>query len=180
MPLVFQTLKTNIFKNYAANHFLPFHAPTKPGNETWLAYGLNIKTKKPFYENLKHITERATAKKQALILSSFAFYIPTNYNLEKFKKYELDCGKHRNPVELWGSIETVSKRIETHNEVILALKNAFKENPYVFVVDICGNLPKNKSTFDDICHLSTEGSRQFVEILWPAIKSSQSKTKANQ
>lgn len=171
LPLLYQTLKTNIFRAYAEEHFLPFHAPTKGSHKEWIAFGTDIKTAESFKENLTYIIDKAVEKRQFVFLSSFAYYIPNNYSFELFKKNALDYGRHRNPVELWGTVETVSKGLDMHNEVIKRIEKKYAESPYFFSVDENAELNKDKYTFDDLCHLTLKGSRDFAINLLPAIDS---------
>ena len=58
-----------------------------------------------------------------------------------------------------------------HNEVIKRIEKKYAESPYFFSIDENAELNKDKYTFDDLCHLTLKGSRDFAINLLPAIDS---------
>lgn len=62
----------------------------------------------------------------------------------------------------------LKKGIEAHNEVI---KEIVKNTAYakLYYMDMDNVLEKGKDSFDDICHLTGEGSMSFARQLIPVI-----------
>ena len=170
LPLVFIQLKTNLLRTYAEDNFMPFHAPVKDAHQDWIAFGLDVKTRRPFSENFDAIIRKAMAGSSRVIVPQFAFHIPDNYSLEAFKAQQLDYGRHRNPVELWGTVATVTKGIDSHNEVVAGLQTANTLQP----INMNAIVPHDAAHFDDLCHFTPEGSARFVEALLPLILQSNS------
>ena len=136
-------------------------------HEEWLAYGENIKTRAAFRSNISRILELAKAKGERVVLMSFAMHIPADYTLERFKRRELDYGKHAVPVEIWGNPFAVRKGVALHNSVIRALAIGDEAVLYVEQDDL---IPKNGDHFDDVCHLTDKGSLQFVTNIMDALQ----------
>ena len=103
--------------------------------------------------------ELAKGKRERVVLMSFAIHIPADYTPEKFRRRELDYGKHLLPVEIWGNPLAVRKGVALHNNVIRGL--AIDEDAVLYV-EQDGLIPKNGDHFDDVCHLTERGSLQFV------------------
>ena len=134
-------------------------------NEAKLEYGSKIKTGESFRENIQEILEIAGRKGDPVVLMSFAVYIPGNYTLEKFKNKQLDYQKHLFAIELWGTPENVKKGITTNNEIIRKLSEKYG----TYYVDQYKMMPKNGLYFNDVCHLSDEGAKLFVDNIIDAV-----------
>ena len=132
-------------------------------HDKWVEYGCDIKTDRPFRKNLEEMAEIAERRGETLILSTFAIHIPDDYSLEKFKAKELDYSGHRSPIQLWGRPECVAKGVAAHNQV--AREIARKHG--LALADLDRYLPRTKENFDDVCHLTPEGSQAFVKVLLP-------------
>ena len=93
---------------------------------------------------------------------TYAYYIPSNYSLERFQRGELDYARSSvkgSEIEIWGLPENVRKGLDVHNTV---LRELGKGEGVLFVDQqaLLGNEPKN---FIDVCHLSPAGMEQFVQ-----------------
>ncbi len=170
LPLVYYQFEVNILRKLFKDNYLPFHAPTKTEKSDWLQYGSDVKTASVFYSNYDQLISKALDSDQQLITPQFIYYIPDDYSEEAFENKELDYGLHSNPVELWGNVQTVSKGIDAHNSEIKRLANEFKDNPNYQYLVFNSRIPKNRKNFDDLCHLTDNGSKLYVETLWPSIK----------
>lgn len=158
LPLVFIQLKTNILTKYADDNYMPLHAPVKSKHKDWLDFGLDVKTAESFRNNYLEIIRLSIERDQKLIMPQFAFYIPDNYSLELFSQKKLDYGRHRNPVELWGSIETVSEGILSHNAICQEMAVKYQLSTF----DANKEIDKTSSNFDDLCHFTPKGSASFA------------------
>ncbi len=91
---------------------------------------------------------------------TFAYYIPSDYSEEKFKRKELDYGRHLSPIAIWGTPANVAAGIDAHNNVV---RNLASNRKGVIFFDQQEAMPKNGKVFDDSCHFSEQGARRFVE-----------------
>lgn len=128
----------------------------------WVEHGIEIKTEEPFRRNLRNILEIAGRKKEKVVLMTFAYHIPENYSMRRLMEKTLDYGTHARPIEIWGRPENVAKGIEAHNKVIRDLAAYYRDAAFA---DQDNLIPKDGRHFNDICHLSEEGSREFVDNL---------------
>ncbi len=129
----------------------------------WIECGSTIKTRSSFERNLRRIVQIAKDKEEPLLLMSFAFYVPKDYTLERFTNKSLDYNEYKCSIEVWGKPENVVKGILNHNQVI---EDIVKENKDIYFVDMNRLIPKQGRCFDDICHLTYEGSREFVNNIF--------------
>jgi hypothetical protein len=163
LPLVFIQLKTNILRTYAEDNYLPFHAPVKDSHLDWIEYGMEVKTTEALRANYTHIINESEKRGNTLVMPQFGFYIPEGYSLKKFTDQQLDYGRHRNPVELWGTVKTVTAGINAHNREIYKLQ---KEHNLP-LLNMNEKVTKDAAHYDDLCHLAPLGSIQFVEAVLP-------------
>jgi hypothetical protein len=142
---------------WGVRKYLP---PLSPPRE-WLDYGGDIKTKEAFARNIEQILDLAAARKQRVLLTTYAYYIPEGYSLEKFKKHQAGYNRHRVALELWGRPDNVKKGMEIHNQVIrdIALRRSIP------LSDQNAAVRKVAENFDDICHLSEGGAAEFADAL---------------
>ena len=150
------TLEHALFKITTANNDEQFED---------LKYGKNIKTKAAIAANLSSIAEIAMQRDEDLILSTFAFHLPSNYSKENFLNHKLDCNKHSLPVEVWGYPENVAENIDVHNNTIREVAKAYNLN----CIELSDLIPKNKANFDDACHLTSAGSHLLAQAIVPQL-----------
>ncbi len=142
---------------------VPMHAPRKE----WMDYGNTIKTSGSFRKNLIDILDIARIRNEKILLLSFAFYVPENYSLGKFKARLLSYRAYRCAIEMWGKPENVITGLRLHNEIIKDVAREYSDS--VIFLDMNNAIPKEGRYFDDICHLSPEGCREFAENVIDAI-----------
>ena len=128
-------------------------------------YGGLLKTERAFYTNLENIIKLAEQKKENLLLATYAYHLPANYQKDAFHAKKLDYNAHRMPVEAWGQPEHIKIGLEKHNGIIRRLANDKK----VPCVEIANRIAGQAANFDDICHLTQQGSRRFAEIIAPLL-----------
>jgi len=69
--------------------FLPRHRPL----ESWIAHGTDIKTARPFEDNVQKILDLATQRSEPVLLMTFGWYVPENYTRADLKAKKLDYAK---------------------------------------------------------------------------------------
>jgi hypothetical protein len=132
-------------------------------------YGHDIKTEPAFRRNLQSIVTAAHDTGTPVVLMSFATYLPNNYSEERSRTGQLDYGHgdYGFPVETWGDPAAVIAAITIHNTVIQNIANRFDN---VLYIDQKRLLPRNGSTFSDVCHLTKRGISLFVGNLVAVIE----------
>jgi len=160
LPFTLEFLRLNLLRETGARRF---YSETKE----YYSFGDLIKTKESFRENVLAILNHAKKKNEKVLLMTFSYYVPDNYSFEKFENRSLDYELYFSPIEIWGKMENVTKGIEVHNQVIRNISLEFDE---VLFVDQDKLIPKEGLFFNDISHLSYEGSKEFVMNLIPEVR----------
>ncbi|MHC5043976.1 MAG: hypothetical protein ACYTGI_16550 [Planctomycetota bacterium] len=132
----------------------------RPGEE-WTRHGATIRTEKTFRRNLGRIRDLAAARKDPLLVMTFATHVVEGYTLEKYLAGELDYAGRTMPIELWGRPEYVLRAIAAHNRVIRDVA----ASPDVYLVDQEAEMPGGRRYFADVCHVTEEGMRALVANL---------------
>jgi len=143
--------------------FAPRHKP----NPEWVQYGASLKTVDAFKDNFASILDIAKSKGEAVLLMTFASYVPDGYTGERFKGRALDYTLHLLPIEFWGAQENVVAGISAHNAVIRELAHKYDN---VMLVDQDGLIPKRGEYFNDICHLTHKGSEKFADNVFEVVR----------
>lgn len=112
-----------------------------------------------FEENLRAIVKLSQERSERLMLMTFAYYVPEDYSAEAFENKILDFTLHLTPVSVWGSVESVSMAVEAHNEIVRRL---VREDKCLLFVDQDANIEDSSENFNDPCHLTCSGSRNFA------------------
>ena len=168
LPYTFCSLKMKILSLLDTEKLLPLGVPE---NKEWLEYGKDIKTANSFYENYKAIVELANKNNTAVVTPTFAHYVPADYNYTDFVAKKLPYTSFTTPIELWGIKENVVKGIVAHNQSIKHYANENTQLKNLYFVDLNNSITKKKEHFDDICHLTPDGSAEYVSIIFPTFKS---------
>lgn len=130
-------------------------------DEEWVRFGGELKSTKSFQANVQAIVDHATGRGEPIILMTFAYHVPENYEEGEFYERGLDYVRHGSPIELWGEPEYVVAGIEAHNAVIRKL--AATEG--VPLIDLATEVPRRGDHFNDICHLSYKGASLFAKLV---------------
>lgn len=128
----------------------------------WLGYGAEVKSAVSFETNLRGIVETAHARREPLLLMTFATYVPGDYSLAAFKQRKLDYTLSLSPIEMWGAPEAVIQAIARHNDIV---RRIAASDATIRFVDQATAMPKGGRYFNDVCHLTSAGSTVFVENL---------------
>lgn len=147
--------------------YVPPHAP----DPAWLAYGADVKTVPAFRRNLERILALAAERGDPVLLMTFAHHLAADYTLERFRRRELGygswTGSTASPVEIWGTPENVRAGLAAHDRVLRELHVA---HPRALFVDQAARLGGDPGNFVDVCHLSPEGARRFVDGIVEAVR----------
>jgi hypothetical protein len=135
-----------------ANQYVPTHEP----REEWLQYGSSPRSAASFKQNLGAILDLAARRGDQMLLMTFASYIPADPHWG-----EPTLGPFRSPIRVWGRRENVLATLAIQNEVVRSL--AAQQG--VLFVDQASLMEGSARYFNDVCHLTVEGSLRFVENL---------------
>jgi hypothetical protein len=139
-------------------------------NPEWSRYGRDVKSAASLRSNYEAIVDLAAARGERLVLMTYAYRQPADYTSEKFRARELGYGIHWFATEIWGDPAFIPAGLDAHNTVIRDL--ARELSGQVLFVDQQAAIPPDGELFFDICHLSTEGCRLFVDNLLPVVEPS--------
>jgi hypothetical protein len=142
--------------------FLPTHEPAPES----LNDGCDVKTEASFRRNLEGILETAAGRDERVVLMTYAFHVPPDYAKSAFDDRVLDYTVHLFPIELWGRPDCVVAGIRAHNAVVTALAATHER---VLFVDQNERIPHEALYFNDICHLTHEGSARFADHIVGAL-----------
>jgi hypothetical protein len=132
----------------------------------YAVYGSYIKTAIPYRNNVSELITTAKARKQQILLMSYASFFPEGVDLEEKNAdttYFGDCTYHTS-ITLWGDPDNVQKGIRAHNAQLIDLVARNK----VEFLDMATLMPKRKRYFCDVCHLSPgqgEGAQYFATLI---------------
>lgn len=135
-----------------------------------LAFGSEIRTPGPFRQNLAEIVAGVREQQGVVVLCSFASFLPENYTRDAFRSHELGYGSgvYELPVEAWGLPDNVSRTLDAHNRQIRELAVA-GAGPDLRFLDLAREFPADGEHFSDVCHLTADGTRFWVQMVLPAI-----------
>jgi hypothetical protein len=140
--------------------------PTSDPRPEWLEHGLDVKSARPFRENLSAILDLAESRGEPVLLMTFASYVAEGYAKEAFEALELDYTRHRSPLRWWGTPETVAAGIRAHNDVIRDLA----ATRHTLFVDQAALIPGERRIYNDVCHFTVAGSELFVDNMMDALR----------
>jgi lysophospholipase L1-like esterase len=135
-----------------------------------LRYGADPQSARTLVANVAEIVRLARERHDRLLLLTYAWYIPEGYTEARFKAGELDYGQENAracTVEVWGNPPDVIRALTLQNDGLRALA---AQSPDVDFVDLARGLPASGQNFIDPCHLTQEGSRRWVELVWPSVE----------
>ena len=146
---------------------LKVYAPRHRLNEYWQSFGGDIKTEGPFRDNLTEILDLAAERDEPVLMLTFAWYIPEGYTEAKCDAGEADFSGEvaPDPVEKWGTVETVPQGMAVHNGIIRDLAAPRAETGGVLLVDFEPMVERTGANFDDVCHLSEQAKMQFLDAV---------------
>ncbi len=130
-----------------------------------MEFGREIKTVRALRQNHEGIIGAAAIRGDPVLLMTFAYDIPLDSADEQLADRGIEHFQ-RGRLTPWGKAEYVAAALDAQNA---AIRDLAAEHPEVLFVDERKLMPERWGLFIDPCHLSEEGSRRFVENLWPAV-----------
>jgi len=125
-----------------------------------------VRTAESLRENLRAIVRLAQGRGAEVVLCTHPAYVPADHTDEKFARRELDYGLHSIPITLWGGADEVRLVMRRHNDVV---REVAAETGAI-LVDQERLLPKSRAVYNDVCHLTVEGSRLFAANVAAAVR----------
>jgi hypothetical protein len=126
-----------------------------------MRYSADLRTPPSYEANLEAVVKTAKERGDPVMLATFAYYLPANYSLDAFKAKTLDYAKHLCAAEQWSTPDAVVRGLEAHNAAVRRIA----ARHHTLFVDVASRMPPGRLCFDDPCHLTPEGCRQFVELI---------------
>jgi len=127
--------------------------------------GADFATEKTFADNLNALLSSIQDAEATPVLMTFAWHIPEGYSKENFESgtagYNSDTGNEYKdlwPVEIWGEVNYVKEGLQRHNAVIRQIAHS-RQIP---LIDQEQLLSSNIDNFGDVCHLNSQGRKQFI------------------
>ncbi len=158
LPYTLRFLSIRLRQTLAPERYVPERHP----RQEWTHHGADLRSPASFEDNLRAIAEAAGRRGDPLLVATFAYHVPEDYSLERFRAKRLDYLLHLSPLELWGRPEHVVAALDAHNDVV---RRVAEQEPAVIGVDVAARLPRSRETFNDAVHLTTTGSMRFAEHL---------------
>jgi hypothetical protein len=124
-----------------------------------------LRTPVPFGKNIAAIASQATAANAKVVLMTFAWYLTADYSQAAFVSGQLDYGEgdYAMPAEDWGEPSQVPHVLQAQNEQIRRVATEHSTGGSIVLVDQAELLQGGSANFSDICHLTPDGCRRFVE-----------------
>ena len=130
--------------------------------DKYLENAMDFESERLFGRNMTTLVQEIKHDGATPILMTFAWNIPDHYTREAFESGELGYAATNfksYPVELWGSVGFVKEGIRRHNKVI---REIAKDHGTLFI-DQENLMGKDLRMFEDVCHLSDEGTETFIQ-----------------
>jgi hypothetical protein len=162
LPYTIEFLAIRARERLGLVRYVPMDAP----RPEWLPYGRDVKSAAAFAANLDGVLEIAHARHEPVLLMTFATWVPPDYSAAAFTARTLDYALHLSPIEMWGTPENVGAAVARHNEIV---RDVAARDGTVRLVDQAQEMPKGGRWFNDVCHLTSAGSRRFVANMLPAV-----------
>jgi hypothetical protein len=150
-------------QRWAPDRFVPTTEP----RADWVQYGSVARSANAFEHNVAAILDVAAARRDPVMLMTFASWVPPNYTREAFDAKQLAYRLHRMPIEVWGRQEDVLRAVAAHNDVVRRLAAGRKD---VLFVDQASLMVGSASNFDDPFHLTIAGSLAFVDHMMSVLR----------
>lgn len=159
IPYATEFLCLRMRQKFLPRQYVPIGIP----EPDWVAMGANIKTGPSFRNNIGAVVKEARRRSAKVILVTFAYYVPSNYDGKAFWENKLDYVAGGYSIDLWGSPSNVVRGIEVHNQITRELAARYDNAE---LLDMERLIPKEGRMFQDICHFSFDGgSDLFGKLL---------------
>lgn len=142
------------------------YIPTETPRQEWIQYGEYARSVSSLRQNVTRLLDLALRRGDRVLLLTVAVHVPQNYSLERFAEKSLDFNLHLTPIEMWGDPDDVENTVALHNDVI---RSIVKDRGEVLFMDMASRMPKGRRYFNDVCHLTHEGSEIVADHLFDLI-----------
>lgn len=133
-------------------------------NPDYVKFGKEIKTAKPYYQNVKQIVMEAQKRGEKLLLMTYALYIPPsvigNGGYTDYRDFA-NC-EYPSPLWLWGDPINVQIGVNQHNVAIRQLADQHQ----TYFLDMDKQMPRAKNSYCDLCHMTDSGGKEFASKLY--------------
>jgi hypothetical protein len=159
LPFLFDFVSQKLYQRFCTDKFIPIHYEL---TSDWWKYGSELKSLSAFDHNILEIKKGCAQNNSKLLLLSYAYSLPNNYSLERFKSRQLDYVFQPNSreTEIWGEPQNVAKFLDSSNTHLAEMNGQD-----VYFYDMNSHLKAHRSYFADICHFSEEGLAVFTSTL---------------
>ena len=166
LPFFYDWMKIKWKAAFDKDAYIPKHFALRP---EWLQYGSDLKSVHCYERNLKQVMDEAKEQHARFLYFTFAYYLPVDYSLPKFKNKTLDYNfcDHSRETEIWGTGANVKRFIDTIN---VSSKAWVEPYPNARWIDLNAHYPKGGKYFADVCHFSPEGIREFAGMVCGEVK----------
>jgi hypothetical protein len=124
--------------------------------------GSGFSSERVFSRNIEELIERVRADGGTPVLMTFAWNIPDNYTRLGCLRFRVGYNNpdrnNRTAIELWGPRNYIVEGLRRHNAVVRRLAKEYN----VDLIDQEALLGNDLHWFGDVCHLSDEGTDEFI------------------
>lgn len=161
VPFFYDWIKIRIKALFIKDAYIPKHFSMRP---EWLVYGSSLKSLPCYKSNLQQVMDMAQQRQARFLYFTFAYYLPADYTLQKFRDKSLDYSfcDHSRETEIWGTPKNVSAFIDSVNTQSKDIVSQYNNSEWF---DLYSQFPKSGPYFADICHFSPKGIHQFASIV---------------
>lgn len=166
-PVLFFHIERALRESLGLQVFVPEEWPGPELSQ----YGSTVRSARSFEHNIDEMLRITRAHDTPLLLSTFAWYRPPDYDMENYRRPvpAPEAGVYSEffvlPIELWGSPDNVVRALEVHNEV---LESFAGREGVLEVIPMDALIPKDAADFEDICHFTSEGFARFGQHILTA------------
>ncbi len=118
-----------------------------------------------FEQNMRQLVDIVVDKGGVPVLMTFAWHIPENYTLRKFRRYELGYNNPEHydecPVELWGEPAFIREGMTRSNDIVRRIAREYQ----LPLIDLEQSLSADIENFGDVVHLSEIGTDRLIEVV---------------
>ncbi|MEZ4900803.1 MAG: SGNH/GDSL hydrolase family protein [Spirosomataceae bacterium] len=147
----------NLLKDkLSGKKFLELHT----ANPDFIQYGKEIKTTKPYRQNIVQIVREAQKRQEKILLMTYALYVPPsvigNGGYTDYRDFAA-C-QYPSPLWLWGDPINVETGVRQHNEALRQVATQY----HTYFFDMDRAFDRTKDYYCDLCHLSETGGKHFA------------------
>lgn len=160
LPFIVHKSVNLLIDKLSGKKFLELHTV----NPDFVQYGKDIKTTKPYRQNVTQIVLEAKKRKEKILLMTYALYVPPSViGNGGYTDYRDFAGcQYPSPLWLWGDPINVKAGVNQHNGAVRQV--AAQYHTYFFDMDKA--FPRTKNYYCDLCHLTESGGKDFASRIY--------------